>query len=161
MNSHKVTKHACTHTITLKLWTNNKTNKSYKQLIYIHISCKCDKNRAGHFTLDAHASRPVACGTPFASLKTVLFLLFGYHAGRNFIRQGIVRWQLTCPLDPKIQTVKDMNTFDNTTCRYWPVWIEITFLDTLVLLFSCCWFFVCFVFKIHISYIGNFIVPNM
>ena len=35
--------------------------KSYKQLIYIHISCKCDTNRAGHFTLDAHASRPVAC----------------------------------------------------------------------------------------------------
>ena len=29
--------------------------------IYIHISCKCDTNRAGHFTLDAHASRPVAC----------------------------------------------------------------------------------------------------
>ena len=27
----------------------------------IHISCKCDTNRAGHFTLDAHASRPVAC----------------------------------------------------------------------------------------------------
>ena len=33
----------------------------YKQLLYIHISCKCDTNRAGHFTLDAHASRPVAC----------------------------------------------------------------------------------------------------
>ena len=33
-------------------------NNSY---IYIHISCKCDTNRAGHFTLDAHASRPVAC----------------------------------------------------------------------------------------------------
>ena len=39
----------------------DKTIKSYKQLIYIHISCKCDTNRAGHFTLDAHASRPVAC----------------------------------------------------------------------------------------------------
>ena len=55
-----------THTITLQQWTNNKTNKSYKQLIYIyiyiHISCKCDTNRAGHFTLDAHASIPVACG---------------------------------------------------------------------------------------------------
>ena len=50
-----------THTITLQQWTNNKTNKSYKQLINIHISCKCDTNRAGHFTLDAHASRPVAC----------------------------------------------------------------------------------------------------
>ena len=27
-----------THTITLQQWTNNKTNKSYKQLIYIYIS---------------------------------------------------------------------------------------------------------------------------
>ena len=27
------------------------------------ISCKCDTNRAGHFTIDAHASRPVACST--------------------------------------------------------------------------------------------------
>ena len=25
------------------------------------ILCQCDTNRAGHFTLDAHASRPVAC----------------------------------------------------------------------------------------------------
>ena len=41
--------------------TTQTTNKSFKQLIYIHISCKCDTNRAGHFTLDAHASRPVAC----------------------------------------------------------------------------------------------------
>ena len=49
INSHKVTKHACTfsclplatqcttYTMTLQLWTNNKTNKSYKQLIYIYI----------------------------------------------------------------------------------------------------------------------------
>ena len=29
--------------------------------MHIHISCKCDTSRAGHFTLDAHASRPVAC----------------------------------------------------------------------------------------------------
>ena len=77
INSHKVTKHACTfsclplatqcttYTMTLQLWTNNKTNKSYKQLIYIYIyiniSCKCDTNRAGHLNLDAYASRPVAC----------------------------------------------------------------------------------------------------
>ena len=33
-------------------------NNSY---IYINISCKCDTNRAGHLTLDAYASRPVAC----------------------------------------------------------------------------------------------------
>ena len=77
INSHKVTKHACTfsclplatqcttYTMTLQLWTNNKTNKSYRQTtplyIYINISCKCDTNRARHLTLDAYASRPVAC----------------------------------------------------------------------------------------------------
>ena len=40
---------------------------SYKQLtyIYIHISCKCDTNRVGHFTLDAYASRPVAWSVIF------------------------------------------------------------------------------------------------
>ena len=43
----------------LKILASKKAiNNSY---IYIHISCKCDTNRAGHFTLDAHASRPVAC----------------------------------------------------------------------------------------------------
>ena len=34
-------------------------NNSYIY-IYINISCKCDTNRAGHLTLDAYASRPVA-----------------------------------------------------------------------------------------------------
>ena len=88
INSHKVTKHACTfsclplatqcttYTMTLQLWTNNKTNKSYKQLIYIYIyiniSCKCDTNRAGHLTLDAYASRPVAC----------LYIMFDVLVGR-------------------------------------------------------------------------------
>ena len=37
-----------------KLWTTH---------IYINISCKCDTNRAGHFPLDAYASRPVACSS--------------------------------------------------------------------------------------------------
>ena len=37
---------------------------TYRNGLYLHvdgISCKCDTKRAGHFTLDAHASRPVAC----------------------------------------------------------------------------------------------------
>ena len=38
-----------------------KQTKAIKTHIYINISCKCDTNRAGHFTLDACASRPVAC----------------------------------------------------------------------------------------------------
>ena len=90
MNSHKVTKHACTHTITLKQWTNNKTNKSYKQLIYIHISCKCDKNRAGHFTLDAHASRPVACCIIMCVLNCVCYKheAFKYRSGIDGTRSA-------------------------------------------------------------------------
>ena len=41
--------------------TTNQTKAINNSYIYIHISCKCDTNRAGHFTLDAYASRPVAC----------------------------------------------------------------------------------------------------
>ena len=43
---------------------NKQQNKQklWRTHIYINISCKCDINRAGHFTLDAYASRPVACG---------------------------------------------------------------------------------------------------
>ena len=74
INSHKVTKHACTsswlplahskhHTYHQVTVMNKQKKKQRLQTthIYIHISCKCDTNRAGHFTLDAHASRPVAC----------------------------------------------------------------------------------------------------
>ena len=44
-------------------YNNEQTTKQTKAInnSYIHISCTCDTNRAGHFTLDAHASRPVAC----------------------------------------------------------------------------------------------------
>ena len=44
-------------------YNNERTTKQTKAInnSYIHISCKCDTNRAGHFTLDAHALRPVAC----------------------------------------------------------------------------------------------------
>ena len=44
-----------------------KQTKALKKLIYIHISCKCDTNCAGHFTLDAYASRPVACIPPWVT----------------------------------------------------------------------------------------------
>ena len=50
--------------------------------VYIHISCKCDTNRAGHFTLDAYASRPVACVSfwmpDFSEFVEIIFLLYGY-----------------------------------------------------------------------------------
>ena len=74
INSHKVTRHACTsswlplahskHHTYHQVTVMNKQQKKQRLStthIYIHISCKCDTNRAGHFTLDAHASRPVAC----------------------------------------------------------------------------------------------------
>ena len=55
-------------------YNNEQTTKQTKAInnsyIYIHISCKCDTNRAGHFTLDAYASRPVAC--------ILLFYNFGF-----------------------------------------------------------------------------------
>ena len=74
INSFKVTKHACTsswsplahsihhtyHQVTV-MNKQKKTKAINNSYIYIHISCKCDTNCAGHFTLDAHASRPVAC----------------------------------------------------------------------------------------------------
>ena len=41
--------------------TTEQTKAINNSYIYINISCKCDTNRAGHFTLDAYASRPVAC----------------------------------------------------------------------------------------------------
>ena len=67
-------------TVSLQWWTNNKTNKSYKQLIYIHISCKCDTNRAGHFTLDAHASRPVACQLRLCLSGWEIKMLFSWNS---------------------------------------------------------------------------------
>ena len=46
-------------------YNNEQTTKQTKAInnsyIYKNISCKCETNRAGHFTLDAYASRPVAC----------------------------------------------------------------------------------------------------
>ena len=57
-------------------YNNEQTTKQTKAInnsyIYIYISCKCDTNRAGHFTLDAYASRPVACRPLCLSLNVVL-----------------------------------------------------------------------------------------
>ena len=74
INSHKVTKHACTfsclpHNAPHIPWRYNyeQTTKQTKAInnsyiyVYINISCKCDTNRAGHLTVDVYASRPVAC----------------------------------------------------------------------------------------------------
>ena len=56
-------------------YNNEQTTKQTKAInnSYIHISCECDTNRAGHFTLDAHASRPVAC-----CLHTAKFVMVRY-----------------------------------------------------------------------------------
>ena len=54
--------------------TTKQTKAINNSYIYINISCKCDTNRAGHLTLDAYASRPVACvvqGCKYAGAHSV------------------------------------------------------------------------------------------
>ena len=57
-------------------YNNEQTTKQTKAInnsyIYIYISCKCDTNRAGHFTLDAYASKPVACNVIDALLPSII-----------------------------------------------------------------------------------------
>ena len=71
-------------------YNNEQTTKQTKAInnsyIYINISCKCDTNRAGHFTLDAYASRPVACFPPFGATLT-------YWNGSNLGFPGI-SWRM-------------------------------------------------------------------
>ena len=51
------------------------------------MSCKCDTNRAGHFTLDAHASRPVACVAPLTETHHIS----GKRVGVNVEGVGVGR----------------------------------------------------------------------
>ena len=81
--------------------TTKQTKAINNSYIYINISCKCDTNRAGHLTLDAYASRPVACGTfksnlgSFRSralglchdLANKLWLIFEHLYSRWYVRQ--------------------------------------------------------------------------
>ena len=55
--------------------TTKQTKAINNSYIYINISCKCDTNRAGHLTLDAYASRPVACTSTW-SLLVVTFIVW-------------------------------------------------------------------------------------
>ena len=52
--------------------TTKQTKAINNSYIYINISCKCDTNRAGHLTLDAYASRPVACSVSDSECMTSL-----------------------------------------------------------------------------------------
>ena len=52
--------------------TTKQTKAINNSYIYINISCKCDTNRAGHLTLDAYASRPVACVQIVSASPTLL-----------------------------------------------------------------------------------------
>ena len=70
-------------------------NNSY---IYINISCKCDTNRAGHLTLDAYASRPVAC-------------IFFFQPNRLPSRRS-TRTKPAAPLPPEAQNAVDNATAD-------------------------------------------------
>ena len=113
INSHKVTKHACTsswlplahsiHHTYHQVTVMNKQQKKQRLLtthMYIHISCKCDTNRAGHFTLDAHASRPVACILLCAWNKSICFTITKKRIKKsslNFLYIGIMGlWLNSC-----------------------------------------------------------------
>ena len=120
INSHNVTKHACTsswlplahsvhhtyHQVTV-MDKQQKKQRLYTThiyiYIYIYISCKCDTNRAGHFTFDAHASRHVACWRDeltrlrnHSSWHLILSTL------SQSLRTALMTWRLglCCSLDP-------------------------------------------------------------
>ena len=76
-------------------YNNEQTTKQTKAInnsyIYINISCKCDTNRAGHFTLDAYASRPVAC---YASFNTSSEKNGRHFAGRRNFQMHFIEWKV-------------------------------------------------------------------
>ena len=67
------------------------------------MSCKCDTNRAGHFTLDAHASRPVAC---------IVNWFYPGHQRSNKLWRHHVSWR------------KQRNLCPNGTIFDWAPWWE-------------------------------------
>ena len=77
-------------------YNNEQTTKQTKAInnsyIYKNISCKCDRNRAGHFTLDAYASRPVACQ------RILTNTLISLHWGREKTRRHVhdIFWYKNC-----------------------------------------------------------------
>ena len=74
-------------------YNNEQTTKQTKAInnsyIYINISCKCDTNHARHFTLDAYASRPVAC---LISLRTKM-------------NRGVSSWNISVCFDYNIKVL--------------------------------------------------------
>ena len=84
-------------------YNNEQTTKQTKAInnsyIYIYISCKCDTNRAGHFTFDAYASRPVAC--PWSVLPFPFDLcLSEMLVKRDRVRLGCHSWPVWEELVP-------------------------------------------------------------
>ena len=101
-------------------YNNEQTTKQTKAInnsyIYINISCKCDTNRAGHFTLDAYASRPVACSLCIADIFTgfLICCVCGYRLTPNYVTspfQDNINGNGTMPL----KTTR-MNTDKKITC---------------------------------------------
>ena len=88
-------------------YNNEQTTKQTKAInnsyIYINISCKCDTNRAGHFTLDAYASRPVACDILGWQYDTQYELLRIYvHHGATFCVLTVKRHCLPLTRLPRV-----------------------------------------------------------
>ena len=87
-------------------YNNEQTTKQTKAInnsyIYINISCKCDTNRAGHFTLDAYASRPVACLTHWGRDKMDAILQTTLSNG-FFNENAWISLKISLKFVPKVQ----------------------------------------------------------
>ena len=97
-------------------YNNEQTTKQTKAInnsyIYIYISCKCDTNRAGHFTLDAYASRPVACLislSPYPREISQATMMAGSSRWQSAVIGGNGAWRAR---------MRTMNHKSNRTCLY-------------------------------------------
>ena len=81
-------------------YNNEQTTKQTKAInnsyIYMNISCKCDTNRAGHFTLDAYASRPVACWILRNKLHEILIEIPTFSFKKMHLKLLSAKWWPFC-----------------------------------------------------------------
>ena len=146
-------------------YNNEQTTKQTKAInnsyIYKYL-CKCDTNRAGHFTLDAYASRPVACPPLVQTLqwrhserdgfsnhrRLIVFLIVGSGADKKkhrssaslaFVR-GIHRWPVNFP--QKGPVTQKMFPFDD-------VLMEVLILGRMVIITG---WELCYIYKTRCPY---------
>ena len=106
-------------------YNNEQTTKQTKAInnsyIYINITCKCDTNRAGHFTLDAYASRPVACDVMAWELRLSALLA---HCDWNSSHKGPVIGVLMCSFlwafEEAVEQIVEWPVIWDTITIIWP-----------------------------------------